>query len=403
MGKNCKAHSCGCRVGGKRVTAEVQKIAGKNVKVLFVATVYTHLAAFHLPFIRLVQDWGYEVHAAASPAEGRKDEVEAAGVVCHDIPFARSFASPAHARAFRALLKLLARERYALIHVHTPAAAWLARLAARLARPGPVLYTAHGFHFYRGAPAWYRLAYYSLERLAARWTDGLVVMNEEDYRAAQRMGFVPGRNLFLVHGVGVEVERYANAAPASREELGLHAGAKVVVCVGEFTANKNHLLLLRAWREVVREVPEARLLLVGDGALRERVQSWLREVGLGESVSLLGFRRDVPNLLALADVFALTSKREGLPRAVMEAMAAGKPVVATDVRGSRDLVRHGENGFLVPPDGPGVLARYLVRLLKDSTLAREMGERGREMVKPYALENVLREMAEVYGKFLGAG
>lgn len=372
-------------------------------KALFVATVYTHLAAFHLPFMKLLQDWGYEVHAAASPAEGRKDEVAAAGAVCHDIPFARSFASPAHVPALRALLALFSRERYSLIHVHTPAAAWLGRLAARLVRQGPVLYTAHGFHFYQSAPAWYWLAYYTFERIASRWTDGLVVMNQEDYRAAQRMGFVPGQNLFLVHGVGVEVERYASAAPASREELDLPAGAKVVVCVGEFTANKNHLLLLRAWREVVREVPEARLLLVGDGALRERVQSWVREMGLAESVRLLGFRRDVPNLLALAEVLTLTSRREGLPRAVMEAMAAGKPVVATDVRGSRDLVRHGENGFLVPPDDPGVLARYLVRLLKDSTLAREMGERGREMVKPYALENVLREMAEVYGKFLGAG
>jgi glycosyltransferase involved in cell wall biosynthesis len=371
---------------------------------LFVATVYTHLAAFHLPFMKLLQEWGYEVHAAASPAEGRKEEVAAAtGAVCHDVPFARSFASPAHVPALRALLALFNRERYALIHVHTPAAAWLGRLAARLARQGPVLYTAHGFHFYRGAPAWYWLAYYTLERLAARWTDGLVVMNEEDYRAAQRMGFVPGRNLFLVHGVGVEVERYANAAPASREELGLHAGAKVAVCVGEFTARKNHLLLLLAWREVVREVPEARLLLVGAGALRERVQFWVREMGLAESVRLLGFRRDVPDLLALADVLTLTSKHEGLPRAVMEAMAAGKPVVATDVRGSRDLVRHGENGFLVPPDDPGVLARCLITLLRDPALARKMGERGREMVKPCTLENVLREMAEVYRKFLGAG
>ncbi|MGB9885743.1 MAG: glycosyltransferase family 4 protein [Moorellales bacterium] len=369
-------------------------------KVLFVATVYTHLAAFHLPFMRMLQDWGYEVHAAASPAEGRKDEVAAAGAVCHDIPFARSFASPAHLSALRALLALFRRERYALIHVHTPAAAWLGRLAARLAHQGPVLYTAHGFHFYRGAPPWYWLAYRTLERLAARWTDGLVVMNEEDYQAARGMGFVPGRNLFLVHGVGVEVARYADAAPASREDLRLPAGAKVALCVAELIPRKNHFLLLSAWQEVAREVPAARLLLVGDGVLRERVQSWVREMGLSGSVRLLGFRRDVPNLLALADVLTLTSKHEGLPRAVMEAMAAGKPVVATDVRGSRDLVRHGVNGFLVPLDEPGALARYLVMLLKDPTLARKMGERGRDLIRPYALENVLQEMAEVYRRFL---
>lgn len=370
-------------------------------KVLFVATVFTHLAAFHLPFMRLLQDWGYEVHAAASPAEGRKAEVEAAGAVCHDIPFARSFASPAHLPALRALLALFRRERYALIHVHTPAAAWLGRLAARLAHQGPVLYTAHGFHFYRGAPAWYWLAFYSLERLAARWTDGLVVMNEEDYQAAREMGFVPGRNLFLVHGVGVDLARYAEAVPASRDELDLPADPKVVLCVAELIPRKNHFVLLTAWQEVAREVPAARLLLVGDGVLRERVQSWVREMGLSESVRLLGFRRDVPNLLALADVLTLTSKHEGLPRAVMEAMAAGKPVVATDARGSRDLVRDGENGFLVPLDDPGLLARRLIALLQGPVLAHKMGERGREMIRPYALENVLQEMAEVYRRFLG--
>ena len=150
-------------------------------KVLFVGTVYTHLAAFHIPFMRLLQHRGYEVHAVASPAEGRKDEVEAIGVRCWDIPFVRSPVSLKNLTAYRKLKSLLRRERFDLIHVHTPMGAWLGRLAAKRTGQGPVLYTAHGFHFYKGAPWPYWLFYYPAERVAARWTDILIVMNSEDY------------------------------------------------------------------------------------------------------------------------------------------------------------------------------------------------------------------------------
>lgn len=369
-------------------------------KVLFVATVYTHLAAFHMPFMRLLQDWGCEVHAAASPAEGCREKVEAAGVACWDIPFVRSPVSPKNLMACCKLETLLTRERFGLIHVHTPVAAWLGRLVAKRTGQGPVLYTAHGFHFYTGAPWPYWLLYYPLERVAARWTGGLVVMNGEDYEAARRMGFVPGKNLFYVHGVGVDIETYGGAALLPKADLQLPVGTRVVLCVAEFTANKNHLFLLQAWQQVAEKVPEAVLLLVGDGPLCHRVARRVRDIRLEHSVRLLGIRSDVPNLLALAEVVTLASRREGLPRVLMEAMAAGKPIVATDVRGNRDLVRHGVNGFLVPLGDPGALARHLVLLLKDPALAQEMGERGRKMIRPYALENVLKEMAEIYRRFL---
>lgn len=362
-------------------------------RILFVATVATHIKAFHKPYIDMLMNWGYEVEIACRldvPLDGFPRVWE--------VPFSRVPQSLDNIRAYLKLRDLLQRRRYDLIHVHTPVAAFLVRLAAR--RFTPVLYTAHGFHFYRGAPLRNWLVYYPLERVAARWTGGLVVMNKEDYEAAQRMGFVPEKNLFYVHGVGVDIERYGDPAPLQKADLQLPPNARIVVCVAEFTARKNHLLLLNAWREVVRQVPEATLLLVGDGALRDRVASRVEEMNLTDSVRLLGFRPDVPQLLALAEAATLTSKHEGLPRVIMEAMAAGKPVVATDVRGNRDLVRHGVNGFLVPLGDSGALARHLVMLLKDPALAQEMGERGREMVKPYALENVLKEMAEIYRRFL---
>lgn len=374
-------------------------------QVLFVATVYTHLAAFHLPFMKLLQSWGYEVHAAASPAEGRKEEVEALGVKCWDVPFVRSPVSPRNLQAYRVLRRLLSKERYALIHVHTPMAAWLGRLAARRTGQGPVLYTAHGFHFYKGAPWLYWLLYYPAERLAARWTDGLIVMNAEDFRRAQQMGFREGETLFRVHGVGVDLAAYA-PAPGAREgvrrELGLGPEEFVTLCVAEFTTTKNHAQLIRAWPEVVREAPRSQLLLVGDGRLRARAEVEVRQRGVA-NVHFLGFRRDVPAVLAASDAFVLPSKREGLPRSVLEAMAAGLPVVATNVRGNRDLVGHRKNGFLVKVGDAPALAEALRALATDEGLRRRLGEEGRAKVRDYALEGVVEEMGTIYARYLQRG
>lgn len=372
-------------------------------KVLFVATVYTHLAAFHIPFMRLLQSWGYEVHAAASRAEGHKEEVEAAGVTCWDIPFARSPVSPKNLTAYRKLKGLLSRERFDLIHVHTPMAAWLGRLAARRTRQGPVLYTAHGFHFYKGAPWHYWLFYYTAERIAARWTDGLIVMNGEDLARAKKMGFREGENLFYVHGVGVDFDRFgpANESAASiRKELGVGDQDVVVTCVAEFTANKNHMFLLAAWKKVVSKVPHAHLFLVGDGQLRAAMEQIVSREGI-PNVHFLGFRNDVPQFLGATDLFVLSSRREGLPRSLMEAMAASKPVVATNVRGSRDLVKHGKTGLLVDLGDVDGLAEALLRLIRDPELRRRMGETGRAKVQDYALDRVLGEMESIYARYLG--
>jgi len=371
-------------------------------RVLFVATVYTHLAAFHIPFMRLLQSWGCEVHAAASPAEGRKDEVEEDGAICHDIPFARSLTSSQNWRAYRELRALLGRERYDLIHVHTPVAAWLTRLAAHRSRQGPVLYTAHGFHFFRGAPPTHWLLFYPAERIAARWTDALVVMNGEDLAQARTMGFVEGKNLFLVHGVGVDLAAYApphGAREAVRAELGLRPDDVAVTCVAEFTPTKNHAQLLAAWPAVAGEAPLAQLLLVGDGRTRAVMEGKARRRAI-PNVRFLGFRRDVPAVLAATDVFVLPSTREGLPRSVLEAMAAGLPVVATDVRGNRDLVEDGGNGLLVRVGDVQGLAEALLRLARDPELRRRMGAAGRDKVTDYSLDRVLDEMAAIYRRFL---
>jgi len=372
-------------------------------KALFVATVYTHLYAFHIPFMKHLQGLGYEVHAAASPVGGFEKDVEAAGVRCWDVPFSRSAMRLQNVTAYGKLRALLKRNSYDLVHVHTPVAAWLGRLAARRAGQGPVLYTAHGFHFFKGMPWHYWLLYRPAEWLAARWTDGLIVINSEDFEQAERMGFRGGKDLFLVHGVGVDLTRYGSEATDSRPartELGLEAEDLVVTCVAEFTPTKNHGFLLSAWPLVHERVPAAHLILVGDGCkLRSLKRRALREEL--PNVRFLGFRRDVPDILQATDVVVLPSKREGLPRAITEAMAAGKPVVAADVRGSRDLVKHDVTGLLVQlGDVPG-LAGAVTRLLQDGELRQRMGRAGQARVEDYSLQRVLEEMRGIYARYLG--
>jgi len=374
-------------------------------KVLFVATVYDHLAAFHLPFMHLLQERGCQVHAAASPLSGGKSKsrIEMAGFKCWDVPFARSLSSVGNLRACLALRRLLQQERYSLIHVHTPVAAWIARFVARFGRKTSVVYTAHGFHFYRGAPLGYWLLYYPAERLAARWTDGLVVMNEEDWTRAKRMGFVPGKNLFLVHGVGVDLGTYrpeAHDDSVLRDQLGVRLDEMAVCCVAEMIPRKNHAMLLEAWKLVARSEERAHLLLVGDGPLRGKLETKVLEERIPR-VHFLGVRADVPAILAGSDVVVLASKQEGLARCIMEAMAAGRPVVATDIRGSRDLVVDGETGFLAKLGDIDGLAHSLLQLLGAPGLRQRMGQAGYQRIKDYSLERVLGEMAAVYDRYLG--
>jgi glycosyltransferase involved in cell wall biosynthesis len=371
-------------------------------RVLFIATVYTHLAAFHIPFMRFLQDKGYEVHAAASPTEGRKEEVEAIGVTCWDVPFARSPYNPRNIRAFSRLKNLLRNHHYDLIHVHTPVAAFLGRYLAKMTHGNQVLYTAHGFHFYDGAPRPNWLIYYTAERIAANWTDGLIVMNSEDYQNAKRMGFRPGHNLFYVHGVGVNVKEFYSQdtmGRSFRNELGIRPDDVVITCVAELNENKNHTFLLDGWSRLTQHNDQIHLLLVGTGDQVGPLKEKVRQQRLPR-VHFLGYRTDVPRILSNTDIATLVSKREGLPRSIMEGMAAGKPTVASDIRGNCDLIEDGCTGFLVElGDVDGLVAAF-ERLISDQDMRDRMGAAGRARIEVYDLDNVLVEMAKVYDCYL---
>jgi len=378
-------------------------VAEGRRKVLFVATVESHLLNFHIPFMKLLQGKGYEVHVATKLGN-RRQEFDDISVIKHNIDFTRSPYSPKVFKSLQQMENLLKEIRFSLVHVHTPVAAFVTRLACQRTNTHPVLYTAHGFHFYKGAPLKNWLLYYNMEKLAAHWTDGLITINEEDYEAAQKFKLRRNGKVFFVPGVGVDIvsleQRIASIDRSEkRKALALSVDTAVAITVGELNANKNHIQALKALSKLTKT--NFRYLIVGNGESEQKLKKAVNELMLQDKVSFLGFRRDVPELLAASDVFILTSRREGLPKAVMEAMAVGLPIIATDVRGNRDLVKSGENGYLVPVDDVEQTATAIERIIDSGDLRRSMGEKSKELVKRYDLKNIIPQMEEIYDLFLG--
>lgn len=369
-------------------------------KVAFVASVYRHLAAFHIPYMKWFQLHGFDVHAYALADIG-KEEIERIGVTCHDISFQRSPFQLDNFRALKQLTESFQEERFQVVHVHTPVASVLGRIAAKKSNVPAVLYTAHGFHFFEGAPLKNWLTFYPIERLMAKYTDYLVTINEEDFRRAQR--FQVKKEVLFVKGVGVDRDGYGFGSQSeqrkkeTREKLGIGETDFVIICVAELSERKNQVQLIEAVRQLKTDVPVT-CLLVGNGESEEKLKAMVDRLGLSEKIQFLGFRKDVPELIEMADVVTLLSKQEGLPRAIMEALASGKPIVTTDVRGNRDMVVHGENGFVVGLGNVEETVRAFEMLSNRRSILDKMGEKSWELSGQYDTTFILKEMEHIYTK-----
>jgi len=385
----------------KKQLLTFNKLLNPKKKILFVATVENHLICFHIPYMKYFQGKGYEVHVATKLGK-RKGELEQYGIICHDVNFSRLGSPLASLKSLRQLIKLMKRNQFSLIHVHTPIASFLGRLAAKISNIKPVLYTAHGFHFYKGAPWYWWAGIYPIEYLAARWTDGLIVVNHEDYINAQKMGLKPTKNLFLVQGVGVDLKQIVDRSLSKnniKDKLGLDDKDIIISCIAEFTPNKNQMFLLEAWEKIAQEFNNIYLLFIGEGDRLNNLKKYVKQNSLPR-VYFLGYRNDVAKILLKSDIAILVSKREGFPRSIMEAMALGKPIVATNIRGSRELVENGKNGFLVELGDTDGLISSMKKLIIDDKLRANMGKVSLEKIKNYSLEKILIRMSFIYDYFL---
>lgn len=368
------------------------------MKIIFIASIYRHFTAFHIPYLKYFQSKGYEVWTAGMGKEDRA-ALEQMNIKCVDIPFSRSPLSFQNVTALKELKKLFETEKFDLVHVHTPVASLLTRMAFRKSKHGKLIYTAHGFHFYEGAPKQNWLIYYTAEKLAAKWTDHLITINEEDYKNAHRL--LSTEKISLVHGVGVDLSVQSTVdeeRQKMKEQLGLSNESIVISYVAELNENKNQQFLLRNWQTIKQKNPNFELLFIGAGE-KETVLKKLVEENELKGIHFLGFRRDVPKLLQISDIVTLLSHREGLPRSIMEAMAEGIPCVVTNTRGLRDLVQSGKNGFVVNHEANNELIDAFSALYEKEKRSI-MGENARQLVQPFLIENVLEEYIEVYDKVL---
>ena len=358
------------------------------MKILYVATVLSHICQFHLPYLRMLKEQGHEIHVAAHDNLAEKNGLQLRYADRHiEIPFERMPFKTQNIKAFRMLKRLIDTEHYDLIVCNTPVGGILTRLAAKKARRHGtrVVYIAHGFHFCRGAPKKRWLLYYPLEKHMARLCDVVVTINEEDYQFAKK--HFPGR-VEHIRGIGVDGGRFHPATEgeqlAMRRKEGLAEKDYVVLCTGELNGNKNQGTLVSAAALLKDSVPNLRVLLAGNGWKEEELRAQIRELGMEETVRLLGYRTDLETLVPAVDAVVSCSKREGLPLNIVEAMLCAKPVVASVNRGNRELVEDGVSGYLLQPDdAPGFAEK--IRLLHDDPEAgKRFGAAGKQKAQAYS-------------------
>lgn len=383
-------------------------LAGR--RVLQIATVDSTIYCFLTPLCDALVAEGADVVCAARCGTAARTLRERGYTVQH-IPFARRGLSLSHAAALWSLYRLMRRGRYDVVHVHTPVAGVLARIAARMARVPVVIHTAHGFYFHEGMRPIPRRALLLLEKVLGRTcTDFLFTVSPEDYRTALDSKIIAPGKLHCLNSVGLNLEEFDREAamPADPEGLRLVPGVPVVAFVGRMVEEKGILDLIRAMRLLKEDGVRAQLLVVGAALPTDRVRGLGRKIrgvmadsALQDDVRFLGFRHDVPAVLRLVNVLVLPSHREGMPVTLLEAMAACKPVVATDIRGCREEVVDGVTGWIVPPSAPRELAKAIRRVLADPERADAMGRAGRERVRSeYSEARVVLEQVSVYRELL---
>ncbi len=380
-----------------------------RVKVAHITAIDLSLRYLLLNQLRYLQMAGFEVIGISTPGPD-VPVVEAAGVRHIAVPMRRHPFTPFHdlVSLFR-LYRVIRREKLTIVHTHTPKPSLLGQMAARLAGVPVVVNTIHGFYFHDDMSPVFRWFFVTVERIAALFSDVILSQNSEDIETAIEIGISsPTKITYL--GNGVDLQRFdptsidAKQLRQLRQEFGIPENAPVVGFVGRLVAEKGLLELLAAMRRVREAIPKVHLLIVGpvdEYKIDAITPDIARDYGLEDVAHFVGRRDDTPELYALMDLLVLPSYREGFPRAPMEASAMGIPCIVTDIRGCREVVEEGENGFLVLPRDVDTLTGAITKLLSDPALARKMGLKGREMaIEKFDERKVFAKVLSTYRRLL---
>jgi len=359
-------------------------------KILMIATLAGTIEGFLTSHIKQLEDLGYRVDLACN-TKGELFTDDLKKNTWHHLEFSRTPFSIDNLKAAYHLRCLLKNENYDIIHLHTPIASFIGRFVAHLAKSKSTIYTAHGFHFYKGAPLINWLIYYPIEWLAMRWTDKIITINQEDFEMAKKMA-CRRNHIYKINGVGLDIKKYSEGNRYKiLNEFNFSKKDFVITIIGELNRNKNQIQLIKAVETLKEDV---KLLIVGSGPMNEKLKKYVTLKKLDNRVKFLSFRLDINDIIAASSILASLSYREGLPRNIMEGMAQGKAFVATDIRGNRDIIKDGMNGFLTEPGNYYDTAKQIKKLqnkkLLDTIKLTNLSE-----VKNYSDEKILENLKRI--------
>lgn len=374
-------------------------------KVLFAATLRSHIGQFHQPYLKFFKNAGYEVHIAAKDNSNQKKIKIGHYDQFHPICYERLPLKRENIKAYFQMKNLLKQHQYDIIHCHTPIAAVITRLVSRPYRKKglKVIYTAHGFHFFKGAPRKNWLIYYRVEKFLSRFTDCLITINQEDYRWVLSNGF-SAKSINFIKGVGVDLKEFVSQTEekkkALRKQYHYNNDEFILLYAANLSYRKHQDLIIKAAARARNQVSNLKIILAGTGEREEEYRSMIKDFELENTVEMIGYVREIPKYMGLVDGVVSTARQEGLPINIVEAMATGLPIIATDCRGNRDLVKDNVNGFIVGIDDIEGMTRAIIKLSKSEDLRRRFGEKNINLVEKYSLRSVQKEMAKIYYRYI---
>lgn len=374
------------------------------MRVLYIATSDIHLDTFHRPYLNWLAEEGIQVDIVV---ENRGDKVFDVVSKTFYLDFPRSLFKKKLYQTYRELKNIIDLGDYDIIHCHTPIPSMLTRLAARKARKkgAKVLYTAHGFHFYKGGPIVRWLTYYPAEYFLSCFTDAIITINQEDYDYVN--GKMCHKDSYYIKGIGVDSKKFRpfsnQEITEKRHELGVGKDAFILLYVAEFIPRKNHEFIIKALPTLIQSIPEIIVIFAGKGILMDRMMSLANKLEVSPYIQFLGFRNDIHLLSGMADIGISSSKHEGLGLGLAEEMMCRKPIVASFDRGHKEMIVPGQTGFMFEPNNQAQFIKYVVELYNDNELRTRMGENAFEKSKEFDISNSLESMKKIYNQYLDIG
>ena len=368
----------------------------KDKKILMIATTDNMIWQFLIPHIRHLEKLGNTVECVCARTGFWFEDLEKNhNITMHEINFSRNPINPKNVKCYKQLKNLQKEKKFDVIYCQQPVGGVMGRLLAKKFKL-PCIYTAHGFHFYKGCPLKNKIIYKTVEKYLSKYTDALITINDEDYEAAKKM---QAKNVYKINGIGMDEKKNQLKEfnfEKFRRLLGIMPEDKVILTISEINKNKNYETMLKAIKICVEKDSNIKFIALGTGVLEQRIKNLSQELGIEQNCLFLGYRQDVWKFLHIADLFIHSSYREGLTLSVIEAMSFGLPCVVSNVRGNRDLIQNGVGGFVINPTDEKEFANKIIKIINDTKLAKNFGDYNKRESEKYKVENIKKQLEEVY-------